>query len=189
MTRPALIGLAGYAGAGKDTVREILASQHEYDGIAFADPMRDMLGALFDTCGIKREWMTARHLKEQDIPIIGASYRKMAQELGTGWGRSLDTNFWLKIASARIALHREYGSSGVVISDVRFLNEAAWIRAQGGRVWMIVRPGIDPVREHESEKQIASIPYDYVIYNGGSIDDLSKAVEAALSYGYEGASA
>lgn len=183
MTKPLLIGLTGYAGSGKDTVREILEQQHGIDGLAFADPIRDMLSALFDTCGVGDEWMTQRDLKERDIPAIGASYRKMAQLLGTEWGRAIDPDFWLKIAGAKIAMYQKYDSQGVVISDVRFPNEAAWIKEQGGVIWHILRPGIDPVRAHASEALIKDLPYDYVIDNRGSIEDLGHSVGMALEYG------
>lgn len=181
--KPLLIGLTGYAGSGKDTVREILEHRHELDGIAFADSIRDMLTALFESCGVKTDWMTERSLKEEVIPEFGASYRQMAQELGTGWGRELHPDFWLKIAGAKAAMYQKHDSRGVVISDVRFPNEAAWVKAQGGVIWKIIRPGVEPVRAHASEDLIASLPYDYVIDNSGSIDRLQHAVAMALEYG------
>ena len=189
MTKPFLIGLTGYAGSGKDTVRNILEQQFDYDGLAFADPIRDMLRALLDSAGIPEKWLTERELKEKEIPELGLSYRQMAQQLGTEWGRALSENLWLDIAAAKIGMYRQFGCPGVVISDVRFPNEAAWVRAQGGRVWSIVRPGIAPVRAHASEDLIATLPYDYVIYNQGTIEDLPKAVEAALAYPYQGIAA
>lgn len=180
--KPLLIGLTGYAGSGKDTVREILEHRHDLDGLAFADAIREMLTALFESCGVKTDWMIDRNLKEQTVPEFGVSYRQMAQELGTAWGRTLSEDFWLKIAAAKIAMYSQYDSPGVVISDVRFPNEAEWVRAQGGQVWRILRPGIEPVRAHASEDMIASLPYDYVIDNQGSIDDLIGATAAALEY-------
>lgn len=183
MTKPLLIGLSGLAGSGKDTVREILEQRHEIDGLAFADPMRDMLSALLDTIGVDSNWMTDRDRKEAPIPELGVSYRTMAQQLGTEWGRAIDQDFWLKIAGAKIALYQKYDSKGVVISDVRFPNEAAWIKSAGGVIWKIIRPGIEPVRAHQSEAHINDLPYDYVIDNRGTIDELAHAVSMALSYG------
>lgn len=185
MTKPLLIGLTGLAGAGKDTVRSILEHEHDLDGMAFADPMRDMLAALFETCGVKPEWMTERHLKEEPIPEIGASYRKMAQQLGTQWGRAIDPDFWLRIAAAKIAMYRRHDSPGIVISDVRFHNEAAWIKDQGGVIWRILRPGVEPVLAHESEAYASTLPWDYTILNSHGIDDLIPAVAAGLRYDYK----
>lgn len=182
MTKPLLIGLTGYAGSGKDTVRSILEHKHDLDGLAFADPIRDMLTALFESCGVKTDWMTERHLKEEPIPEIGASYRQMAQQLGTEWGRNIHPDFWLKIAAAKIAMYQHYETPGVVISDVRFPNEAEWIKAQGGHIWRILRPGVEPVRAHASEALIADLPWDYTILNNRTIDDLIGATAAALNY-------
>jgi hypothetical protein len=182
MTKPLLIGLTGIAGAGKDTVRDFLQARHEFNGIAFADPIRDMLSALFASCGVSDEWMTERHLKEKDIPSIGASYRKMAQMLGTEWGREIDPNFWLKITEAKVRYINEIDSGGIVISDVRFPNEAEWVQSQGGLLWKVLRPGIESVRSHASEELINSLPYDYVIDNRGSIEELGHAVDMALDF-------
>lgn len=182
MTKPLLIGLTGVAGSGKDTVREILEERHEIDGLAFADPMRDMLSALLETIGVDSDWMTDRDRKEKPIPELGLSYRTMAQQLGTEWGRALDQDFWLKIAGAKIALYHRYSDKGVVISDVRFPNEAAWIKSEGGIIWKIIRPGVEPVRAHESEALINTLPYDYVIDNRGTIDELAHAVDMALDF-------
>ena len=155
MTKPLLIGLTGYAGTGKDTVRSLLEQDHDFDGIAFADPVRDMLRSLLDSMEIPRDWMIERELKEREIPGLGLSYRHMAQTLATEWGRSLKSGLWLDIAAAKVRMYSQYGNPGVVISDVRFANEAEWIKAQGGLIWRIIRPGVEPVREHVSEDLIA----------------------------------
>jgi len=182
MTKPLLIGLTGLAGSGKDTVRGVLERDHDFNGIAFADPIRDMLSALFASCGVSDEWMTERDLKERDIPAIGASYRKMAQMLGTEWGRQIDPNFWLKITEAKVKYINEIDSGAIVISDVRFPNEAEWIQSQGGMIWKIIRPGIESVREHASEALVNQLPYDWVIDNRGSIEELSHAADVALDF-------
>lgn len=187
MTKPFLIGLTGYAGSGKDTVRQILQHRHDFDGIAFADPIRDMLTALLESCDITTDWLTERDLKEKPIPELGLSYRQMAQQLGTEWGRALKEDLWLRIAAQKVAVCALMESPGVVISDVRFPNEAAWVKAQGGVVWKILRPGIEPVRAHASEDLIATLPYDYVIDNRGTIDDLVSTVGLAMMNATEAA--
>jgi hypothetical protein len=58
----------------------------------------------------------------------------------------------------------------VVITDVRFANEAAAIRSWGGEIIRIDRPGVGPVNGHVSE----AMPFepDEVIENDGTIEDL-----------------
>ena len=183
-TTPALIGLTGLAGAGKDTVRQILEQQHGYIGLGFADPIRNMLRTLLSDNGISAEWMDARELKEQPIPALGKSYRELAQTLGTEWGRKvLGQGFWLNIAAAYIEdiTSQTFNPLHFVVSDVRFANEADWVRLRGGVIWQVIRPGLDAVRPHVSEQGAASIKPDDVIYNDGSIDDLADDVRALLA--------
>lgn len=186
---PRLIGLTGYAGTGKDTVRKVLETEFDMDGIAFADPIREMLSMLLSSVGVDDSWMTERHLKEQEIPGIGMSYRKLAQTLGTEWARSLHPDFWVRIAAAKVELCAQYSKAGVVISDVRFPNEVEWIRSRGGVIWKVIRPGTEPVRAHASEDLIATLQYDYVIDNSGSMVQLEQAVQAAIWYGIFGTTA
>lgn len=180
MTASRIIGLTGTAGVGKDTVRAFL-EEHGFNGMAFADPIRDMIRTLMTGCGIDDAYMDSRDLKESIIPELGVSYRHMAQTLGTEFGRNLHSDFWLRLAGAYIA---DVGESllgcDFVISDVRFVNEAQWVRDRGGEIWRIVRPGIATVRGHVSEFEGNLIDADKVIYNTGSFTELRQAVEIAL---------
>lgn len=166
-----IIGLTGLAGTGKDTVRRMLEEDHGFDGLAFADPIRQMIGELLSSNGFDSSWMTERELKEQPIPGLGVSYRELAQRLGD-WGRAMDTDFWVKIAANFVGELQHRGDAHIVISDVRFVNEAKWIREAGGEIWRIERPGAAPVRDHESERQVAAIQASRVVDNSGTVEDL-----------------
>lgn len=178
--RPQLIGLCGYAGTGKDTVRGILEQDHTYTGMAFAEPIRGMLRELFTSNGIDPAYMDERDLKEAEVPALGVSYRQLAQTLGTEWGRNLQPDFWLRIASAFMDEQRLHGAQHFVVSDVRFVNEAQWVRENGGVIWRIHRPDASPVRAHVSEQEIDQIEPDLVIDNSQSVDALWAAVDNAL---------
>lgn len=182
-TQPRLIGLTGFAGAGKDSVRLILERDHNYHGLAFADPMRLMLFELLTSAGISANHMHARDLKEQPIPELGVSYRHMAQTLGTEWGRNLHPDFWIRIAAAYVAdCAKHNGTAGmpIVISDVRFANEAAWIKQQGGQIWRVDRPNLPPVRSHQSEREIDTLVHNQWVSNWGTLYDLERQVDMAL---------
>ncbi len=182
MTRAiTLIGLTGFAGHGKDTARSIL-EEHGFIGLAFADPIRQMIRQLLDSAGIDTDCMDVRELKESTIPELGVSYRQMAQTLGTEWGRSLHPDIWLRLADAFISdcYDADTFNTHFVVSDVRFPNEADWVRERGGVIWRVARPGIEAVRPHASESSVDLITPDLVIDNTGTIDDLHAAVERAL---------
>lgn len=183
MHYPRIVGLTGPAGSGKDTVRTMLEEDHGYSGLSFADPMRSMLGSLLAYVGADPMYMSERALKEIAIPQIGASYRELAQTLGTEWGRGILPDLWVRMAEARMNVLRQAHRNSpdplrVVISDVRFLNEANWIRDMGGEIWRIDRPGLAPVRAHESERELRQIWADQTLLNDGGMEDLWVRVAA-----------
>ena len=177
-----LIGLCGHAGAGKDTVRQFLANDHGFTGLAFADPLRDMVMALLDHV-YANHYATRRDLKEVDVPVIGASYRKLAQTLGTEWGRqTIRESLWADIAMAKARLAMARGEH-VVISDVRFPNEVKAIRWHGGVIWTVTRPQLIAVRDHVSEalaRSDAAGLADHIICNDGTLGQLRERVANAV---------
>ena len=181
-TPAVLIGLTGLAGSGKDTVRNMLQDAG-FTGFAFADPIRGMLRELLTSSGIDGRYMDDRACKEVAIPALGVSYRHMAQTLGTEWGRSLVPDFWLRIAGACLSEQVELGGTHFCVSDVRFANEAQWVRNHGGVLWRVTRPGTAPVRAHVSEALMAGFEVDHEIANDSGIGELHRAVEQALDDG------
>lgn len=173
-----IIGLAGNAGTGKDTAAEYLQDWHGFHRFAFADPMRAMLDGLLDCCGIDHAWLYERSLKEEVIPELGCSYRHLAQTLGTEWARELiHPEFWVRTAAVALGLHDLPCSSPVhdriVISDVRFPNEAEWITRMGGVVIRLHRP-TPGVRPHISEALLSDIEPWACIDNSGTLEQLEQ---------------
>lgn len=167
-----LIALAGPAYCGKDTVAGILRREFPACSLAFADPIRDMLRATF---GLTDEHFFGK-LKEVPIDWLGKSPRQLMQTLGTEWGRGLiHEDLWLMLAERKIETIRASGFHAVV-TDCRFENEAARIRANGGVVWHIKRGEARSVNTHVSEAGIAFQPGDKIIDNNGTISDLVDEV-------------
>lgn len=166
-----VIGLHGRARAGKDTVANFILAHRGGYIYSFADPIRRMLVPL----GIDMNDPYWQERKEEVIPAIGVSPRRMMQTLGTEWGRELiNPELWLILAK-QLLLNC---GPGMVIADVRFENEAEWVRSQGGRVIHIERPGNVAVEAHASE---AGIEFkgeegDFKIINGGSLGDLQQTI-------------
>lgn len=167
-----IIGLVGHAGAGKDTAAEYLVEHFGFCAVSFAAPLKNMLEALFEDAGVDHAWLHEPHLKGELIPGLGFSARHLMQTLGTEWGRQLHgPDWWVKLTAARLGLHNLPHSAPVhdrlVLTDVRFPNEAAWVNHLGGRCIRLHREQATPVRPHESEQHIDALPVALEVSNNG----------------------
>lgn len=170
-----LIGISGRAGAGKNAVAGMI------DGAAvvqLADPLYAALAAML---GVSESILRHRSYKGAPLPDIGKSPRQLLQTLGTEWGRSMvSPDIWIRMAERRIDALAASGVATVAVADVRFENEAEWIRGRGGQIWHVRRSDVT-ADGHASENGIAVLDGDVVIDNSGTLDDLRRAVEAALA--------
>lgn len=167
-----LIGLMGRAGAGKDSVADVLCRKHGFQRYAMAKPLKAMLATL----GFPEP---PRELKESLIPGFTFSWRTAAQTLGTEWGRGLDPDIWLKLAELAIVT----ANGDLVITDIRFPNELALVRRHGG-ITMAVTGRESKLSatdaKHASESiDISMLGLQY-INNSGTLEDLEYEVKAAL---------
>lgn len=177
-----VVGLHGLAGSGKDMLADYLAQRHGFTKLAFADPLRDMVAALLPHLGVQGDALNLlRHdriFKEADLPLIQRSPRQLMQTLGTEWGRHLvHHELWLRIAQQRIALT----AGPVVLTDVRFANEAALVLRQGGAVWRLLRPSAGTSSAHTSETPLARDLIDHHLHNDGTPEQLFEAADGALA--------
>lgn len=161
-----VIGFAGPGGAGKDTVARLLG----FYSIAFAEPLKEGLLAM----GFPEP--KNRELKEEIIAGYTFTWRKAAQTLGTEWGRMLDPEIWLSIAKQR----RVISPLPVIsVTDVRFHNEADWVREHGMLVHVMGRnTSVKPEHVgHASEHGLWHHAADWLLDNSGDMDQLSRSVD------------
>lgn len=167
-----LIGLHGLARTGKDTAANYLAAHYALIAYAFASPLKLAVQQMFNLTADQLNGA----LKETLLPAIGKSPRELMQLLGTEWGRHLVHNdLWLLLARQNMDNMLELQDGylpGFVISDVRFENEAAWIRTQGGTVLHLLRPDAAAVNPHISEAGVAIHDNDFVIRNDADLQHL-----------------
>ncbi|MHA6140924.1 deoxynucleotide monophosphate kinase family protein [Pseudomonas mohnii] len=67
----------------------------------------------------------------------------------------------------------------IIIKDIRFENEAEYIRSIGGAIWHIVRDNAEQVTQHSSELGIEIHRGDIVIHNNGTLDEYKSQLDAA----------
>lgn len=166
-----IIGLAGPAGCGKDLVASMLPGARR---IAFADPIYRGAAVML---GIPEAAIRDRVQKEMPLPGLEVSPRRILQTLGTEWGRRLvSPDLWIRAAVLAWQQAAAEGVDVVAVPDVRFPNEAHAVRAAGGEVWLIHRPGLAPVEAHASEYGVPLRMIDRLILNGGTVDELRTRV-------------
>jgi len=190
---PRIIGFCGKKGAGKDFVSGILSRMLKERGrtvtlIAFADPIKRFCQ---DALGIGSELLWADNYKKEfltrfrwgDFPDwvmegpVGEragmgklSVREVVQLVGTEFGRKVwGEDIWTKAMEWRIDKIR---SDYILITDVRFPDEADMIRKYGGNVISVQGRGIKG-DSHSSETSIDKIVPDAIITNGKE-DDASS---------------
>jgi len=163
-----LLGLAGKARVGKDTIGEYLSRKHDFQRAAFAGPLKAMLAI---GLGLRAEDFQTTQQKESVIPWLGLSYRHCAQTLGTEWGRDkIHEDLWLKVMQQRWkGLCGTLSTPRLVITDVRFENEAHWIREAGGTVVHVMtnrESELDAkARSHVSEGGVGYVTGDRIVQN------------------------
>lgn len=178
--KPLLIGLAGLARYGKDTAAQHLVNNHNFQCYAFADPLRDGLMHILNLspCDFEGD------RKELPLPAINRSPRELMQLLGTEWGRNLvHPDLWLILAAQNLdLLARTHDSAqGFVVSDLRFENEAAFIRDRGGIVVHLKRSDAKNVNPHASEAGIAYQNGDWMLTNNSTAEALCWAISCWLA--------
>lgn len=170
-----IIDLVGRKGAGKDTIADYLVSNHGFVKFAFADPVKkvcETLFALSPTC------FQCPLKKEQITPTWGLSPRQMMQKVGTDMVRAhLGEDFWIRHLQVRLASLAP--GTKVVISDVRFTNEADFVRSLPDscllRVDRVTTATSDTCSDtHVSETEQCSIETYRVVKNDMGEGGLSK---------------
>ena len=175
-----LAGFAGPIGAGKNSAASSIPRSRV---IEHADPIYWMISAMLAT---PVDDLRDRGSKETPLVGIGKSVRDMLRSLGTEWGRELvHPDLWVNLANARIDQHLARGELRFAIPGVRFQNEIDAIRDRGGFVVWVDNPRLVPPASapHKSDRMIGRDDCDVLIVNGGSLDDLSRAVETAILIG------
>lgn len=180
VSSPRVIGLMGYGGSGKSEVAKYLAGVG-YVRTHIKTPLRNMAASLLADLGYSQLEVDAYldgELKRETIPKLHRSGTEIQQFLGTEFGRDfcypgLWLDMWCEAAGEHLANGRK-----VVQESVRFPNEAAAVRALGGVVLRVERPGVGPLSGHASEEPPCKP--DHIIYNNGTVDDLRLQVATWL---------
>ncbi len=172
-----IVALYSYtSGSGKDTCADFIADwarmeNRTFSRAAFANAMKVVCGAALgilghpvDQIGVIDGLKLRGEIQawEGDLCVSTQSGRDFIIGLAESI-RRLDPEFWIRHTAASDAeVH--------VITDMRFIPEAEWVRAHGGVIVEIVRPGTT----HRNEDSLAHT--DHMILNNGSLESLQLEV-------------
>jgi hypothetical protein len=150
--------------------------------VAFADAIRDLLYQMNPLIGVTRLQIMIDAVG-WDIAKQHPDVRSYLQNLGVGARKLFGENFWINQAlNPHIYEHPIVGvNKNIVVTDVRFTNEAEIINSLGGQVWRIRRQGVEPVNQHVSEVALDDYKFDQILKNEGSLDELTNLVRKRVS--------
>jgi hypothetical protein len=172
-----IVGFTGVAGCGKDTAGNFYVNTLGWKKFAFANVLKESMKTLF----MLSDEQVYGALKETVDERWGVTPRHILQWFGTDVMRNqFDVNFFIKHARFTLqTMLSDASTRGIVITDVRFDNEADLIHELGGRVIKIVR-SVSVKSTHESEQGIAPDKLDIVGTNNGTIQELHKSLQVLL---------
>lgn len=185
-----IIGITGKAGHGKDSLADILLlilEGERVEGVSpragkysMASPVKEVAKYVFGLT----DWDVNTQEGKLGKPsqCYGFTTREILQLVGTESFRNIfSMSVWTDFAQRYYEnILKECESAGVepilIVPDIRFDNEASWVRNNGGFVVQVVRPGFGDITNgtHSSENGLTEEP-DYVVYNSGTKEDLYEA--------------
>lgn len=199
--KPPVIGLTGAAGAGKNAVGEILERPYGYTALALADSVRQAAWEIdpIITARTDMDPLTLRDLvNELGWDTAKRKYpevRRILQRVGTeaGW-QMHGENLWTDLLSHKIKAAFDSAEAdredptrsctGIVVTDVRFPHEIELIKALGGQIWHVDRPGLSMsagTATHASETSLAGHSWDHEIDNNGTLEDLKQEISKKMN--------
>jgi len=175
-----LIGLVGSKYSGKSTVASHLVTHYNFVELAFATPLKSVCMEVF---GFTRNQVYGSMSHKETVdPYWGISPRQALQDVGTLFRdlykvKPQYQQVWIR--SLERSLCKLDSTWNVVISDVRYQDEANMIKKRGGVLIGIYRSNLLNTDQHESENQ--DIKVNIVIRNDGTIEDLKHKVDEVIS--------
>jgi len=182
-----IIGLSGPKGSGKSVVADYLI-KNGYIEYAFAEPLKRAIQNIF-MLEDEQLWGSKKELTDE---FWGVSPRSLMQTIGTdifrerlgdlchGFGNS--ENIWVRCFEKWL---QKLNTNNIVVSDIRFVNEAEKIKELGGKIYYISRNNkINDYSLHSSESSMELRLNDYIdckINNNGTIPELYNQFHFAIS--------
>lgn len=150
-----IIGLTGKAGAGKTLFADCFV-QYGFKKLSFSTALKEML--------LKGGMAT----KEELYSTKPENVRWLLQKIGTNIIRNqVDPDYWVQKLDEEMWKCYGKGATKFVIDDIRFRNEAEFVRSLNGDLIRIIRPTTitNELAGHISETEMDEIEVDETWHN------------------------
>ncbi len=184
-----IIGVAGQFRQGKDKASDYLAERLDFSRDAFAYGVKKVFCEYF---GVDLDFVERWKVMDEPPPGFLMTVRRSLQFIGDGF-RSIRDDVWVESLFRRTI-------DNVVISDVRYRNELAAVKAKGGKNLLVYRPGFLNDDPNGSEAQIRPfVEYflsagkegrveskgdfglvDFFVVNDGGLDDFYGKLDSLV---------
>lgn len=164
-----IIGLAGYARVGKNTLASMIVNEPDagmkmLQG-AFADKLKDEVGDMLAAVKVPKSVLVNDKENFRDLMVFWGKTR-----------RRQNPNYWVDIVMKQYRKIKESMKGKdflFIITDVRYLNEVEAILKEGGKIYIVQRELTGPANDEEarSMKEI----YEYASVNPNRIVTLPPA--------------
>ena len=158
-----IIGITGFANAGKDTTADYIIRKFNYfKKISFADPLKQILINYF---GLTYNDVYTTEGKNSYNQFWKMTNREIMQKVGTdAMRKGFCFDVWVKVTE-NILL--KYPNQNFIIPDIRFDNQAQMVKRNGGIVIKVNRVGFGGIVQsrHQSEQPISNNLIDFNIKN------------------------
>ena len=172
-----IVGIHGKKNAGKDTFAGFLKKhRHDLHLTALADHVKRICSVAFH---VPINHFYDYGLKEVELREWGLSPRQMMTRMSDAVKDEFGEDFFVRVLKNHIASLA--AGIPVVVTDVRYEYEVAFIRSMGGKIVHVLRPVADVPPDHSSEYRLEINPADYLIENFYTLDDLEQDAISLLS--------
>lgn len=170
-----IIGIAGKAHAGKDTVANLLLSLIQVPSYIyhFADPIKQHL---CDLLKLDIRYFNDTTLKES-IYKDGLTYRMLMQNTGDSFKKIFGEEVFVNLANE---YYESINSNSVlIIPDVRYEYEAEWIKNNSGIMIYVDNMNSSTTMSNSHSSESKTIDCDIIIHNdkSQSINHLLEQVD------------
>ena len=175
-----LIGISGFARSGKDTFYQRAKLALEKEGyqacrFAFADALKEECNEILSKYTDIDAFTEDEGAKEMIRPLLVT--------WGTDIRRKLDENCWIKKIQSQVEEKIRDGYY-VFITDVRYKNEAEWIKINGGTLVNLTRHDVGPANHEEHRESHRMRPFisHKVYWETFGKEDIEKCDEYVIPF-------